>query len=365
MSLDAAGRAAHPLRFTPPRHPEAGALSPLEALSPAWNATLRLLFRPFNWRRWIALSIVCLFLGGGTSTAAFQWSFGALPLDLHPADLLLRVRGVIAQHLSLIVLTVVLSLSLVLGLIYARCVLRFVLIEAVIKHHVALGAAWKNLRGLGRTYFLWLMGVVGGIMTSAFAVTIASFRGLNLVRAGGHPAWVTSLLLVTDLVAIVIIGLMAAIAITLTDDLVAPLMYADGTSLPAAWGIVGRILRRDPGVLLFYVLLRFTVSMGISIAVLIVLFPVLMGLSSGAVIAAAIVVITLRMVGLAWVWNPVTIFLGAVALGVLTVLLFGLLSVIGMPGQVYLQNFGVRFIASRVSSLEATCQAADPWGRRR
>ena len=40
---------------------------------------MRLLFRPFIGRRWIALSVVCLFLGGGTSTAAFQWGFGALP----------------------------------------------------------------------------------------------------------------------------------------------------------------------------------------------------------------------------------------------------------------------------------------------
>ena len=363
MTLDAAGPTAQPLRFIPSRRAEVRALSPLETLSPAWNETLRLLFRPFNGRRWIALSVVCLFLGGGTSTAAFQWSLGAVPIDFHPADLVLRLRGVIAQQPSLIVLAVVLSLSLVLGLINARCVLRFVLIEAVIKQDLALGTAWRNLRSLGRTYFLWLLGVVGGILTIFFGVTIASFRALNLVRATAHPEWIASLLLVTELVAVVIIGLLVAIAIMLTDDLVAPLMYADRISLPAAWGIVGRISRRDPGVFLIYVLLRFAVSMAISIAVLIVLFPVLMGLSSVAGVAAAIVVLALRMVGLAWVWNPVTIILGVIALSILTVLLFALLSVIGMPGQVYLQNFGVRFIASRVSSLDALCRASASSGR--
>jgi hypothetical protein len=340
-------------------------LSPIESLSPAWNETLRLLFRPFLGRRWIALSVVCLFLGGGTSSAAFQWGFGALPIDLHTSELLLRIRLMIAQHLSLLVLAAVLSLGLILGLIYARCVLRFVLIDAVIRQDVAVGAAWKNLKSSGRSYFLWVLGVVGVILAMVSGVTIVSFRYLSLLREAGHPEWVASLLLVTELVAVVFIGLLIAIIITLTDDLVAPVMYADRISLPAAWRIVWRISRRDPGTLLFYVVLRFAVSMGISIAVLFVLFPALMGLSSGALVSAALVILALRVVGLAWAWNPVTMVFGALALCIFTALLFALLSVVGMPGQVYLQNYGVRFIASRVPSLGALCRASAPSGRRR
>jgi hypothetical protein len=60
----------------------------------------------------------------------------------------------------------------------------------------------------------------------------------------------------------------------------------------------------------------------------------------------------------------VTILLGAVALLLLTSLLFILLSVAGMPGQAYLQNYGVRFIASRAPALEALCLASSASGRR-
>ena len=363
--MDAAGPIPQYPRFVSTRRTDAGVLSPIESLSPAWNETLRLLFRPFLGRRWIALSVVCLFLGGGTSSAAFQWGFGALPIDLHTSELLLRIRLMIAQHLSLLVLAAVLSLGLILGLIYARCVLRFVLIDAVIRQDVAVGAAWKNLKSSGRSYFLWVLGVVGVILAMVSGVTIVSFRYLSLLREAGHPEWVASLLLVTELVAVVFIGLLIAIIITLTDDLVAPVMYADRISLPAAWRIVWRISRRDPGTLLFYVVLRFAVSMGISIAVLFVLFPALMGLSSGALVSAALVILALRVVGLAWAWNPVTMVFGALALCIFTALLFALLSVVGMPGQVYLQNYGVRFIASRVPSLGALCRASAPSGRRR
>ena len=363
--MDAAGRIPPSLRFVPTRRTEAGALTPIESLSPAWDETLGLLFRPFIGRRWIALSVVCLFLGGGTSTAAFQWGFGALPMDLHVSELLFRLRLVIAEHFSLILLAVVLSLSLVLGLIYARCVLRFVLIDAVIKQEVAVGAAWKSSKIYGRSYFLWVLGVVGAILAMASGATIVSFRYVGLIRAAGHPGWVASLLLVTELLAVVFIGLLVAIIITLTDDLVAPLMYADRISLPAAWRIVWKISRRDPGTFLFYVVLRFAVGMGISIAAIFVLFPVLMGLSSGALVSAALFILALRMVGLAWAWNAGTIVFAALALCLFTVLLFALLSVVGMPGQVYLQNYGVRFIASRVPSLGALCRASTPGGRRR
>jgi hypothetical protein len=363
--LDAAGRTPHSPRFAPHRRYEAGALSPIESLSPAWDATLRLLFRPFNRRRWISLSIVCLFLGGGTSTAAFQWGFGTLPIDIHASEFLARARLVMAEHASLIVLAVLFSVALVLSIVYIRCVFRFILVDAVIKQDVSVREAWKRMEPAGRTYFLWLLAVVGAMLVFVCAAAIGSFRYLNFIREAGDPEWFFSVVLVMELVAVVGVGVLVAIAITVTDDLVAPLMYAEHISLPAAWKMVWKMSRRDSATFFFYVVLRFAVGMGISIAVLFVLFPVLMGLSSGALVTAALGIFALRAVGLAWAWNPVTFVLGALALGIFSSLLFALLSIIGMPGQVYLQNYGVRFIASRVPSLATLCRAAAAQGRTR
>jgi len=363
MRLPNPGRLPPPPRFVLTRRTDTGVLSPIDSLSPAWSETMRLLFRPVIGRRWMALSVVCLFLGGGTSTAAFQWGFGALPVDLHATEWILRARAAIAQHWSLTLLASVLSLLLVLGLIYVRCVLRFVLIDAVVKQEVTIRAAWINLKASGRSYFLWLLGVVGAVTVLIFAAIALSLRYLAPLRDGGR-AWFASALLVGELVAVVLLGLLVTVLIMLTDDLAAPLMYAERISLPAAWRTVAMISRRDPGTLLFYVVLRFAVSMGISLAVLSVLFPALMGLSSGALVSAALVILTLRVVGLAWAWNPVTVILAVLALGVFTAIIFAILSVVGMPGQVYLQNYGVRFIGSRVPSLGVLCRASSPWRRR-
>jgi hypothetical protein len=361
--LDAAKRMRQPLHFAPPRRAETGVLSPFESLSPAWHATLRLLLRPFVRRRWVALSVVCVFLGGGTSTAAFQWAFGALPLDLHISELLARTRLTAARHPSLILLAVVLTVGLGLALIYVRCVLRFVLIDAVIKQDVALGPAWKRFQSFGRSYFLWLLGVVGALLVAGFGVALVSIHYLAVIREAGCPGWVNSVLLATELLGVVLVGLLVATVITVTDDLVAPVMYCDGISLPAAWRTVWKMARRDSGTFLFYVVLRFAVSLAVSIGVLIVLFPVLMGLSAGALVSAALVILALRTVGVAWAWNPLSIFVGALALLIFTGLLFAVLSAVGMPGQVYLQNYGVRFIASRVPSLGTLCRTSAFLGR--
>jgi hypothetical protein len=243
--------------------------------------------------------------------------------------------------------------------------LRFVLVEAVIKREIAMRSAWENLQPLGRTYFFWLLGALGTVLVMAAGAIVVSSPFLRSVHAAGRPDWLSSLLLVATLTAVVLAGLLVAVVITLTDDLVVPLIYAERISLPAAWGKVWQVARRDPGMFLFYVALRIAVSIYIGLAVLFFLLPILLGLSSGALVAAALVLLALRLVGLAWTWNPVTILLGTVGLLLLSVLLFAVLGVVGMPGQVYLQNYGVRFIASRTPTLEALCRASAATGRSR
>ena len=326
---------------------------------------MRFLFQPFNRRHWVKLSVVCLFLGGGTSTAAFQWGFGTLPADIPLSEIFLRLRLIITQQISLLIMAVTLSLAFVLALLYLRCVLRFVLVEAVIKREIAMRSAWENLQPLGRTYFFWLLGALGTVLVMAAGAIVVSSPFLRSVHAAGRPDWLSSLLLVATLTAVVLAGLLVAVVITLTDDLVVPLIYAERISLPAAWGKVWQVARRDPGMFLFYVALRIAVSIYIGLAVLFFLLPILLGLSSGALVAAALVLLALRLVGLAWTWNPVTILLGTVGLLLLSVLLFAVLGVVGMPGQVYLQNYGVRFIASRTPTLEALCRASAATGRSR
>ena len=336
-------------RSTPP------GVSPAGAISCALDGTLGLLFQPFDTWKWARLGLLCLFLGGGTPTAALQWSLSALPGDFRLADLVIRARQYIAQHPSLIFLLIVFALALGLGFLYLRSVFRFVLVDSLVKKEVTVRRGWSALGPLGHSYFWWLVGTLLTLVTTFSFMVIVAFPGLRAASTSGPGRLFTTAALALILSLIVLLGLVVALLIVLTDDLVVPLMYAERLPLASAWRELWQKMRRDPTSFAVYILLRFGLSVGVSVAVLLFLVPLLIGVFSGAIIVAATVVLALHLIGLAWVWNLPTMGLAVVASVLLGALLLVLLGAVGMPGQVFLQSFGLRFIAARSPSLEALC----------
>lgn len=350
-TLPAAPHAEAPPAWTRP-------LSPPEALSGAWHDTLRLLLRPLYARRWIKLSVICLFLGGGTPTAAFQWSLSSLPVNLRLGDLLDRSRDYVTRNVGLSILAVVLALGFAVSILYLRAVFRFSLVEALVKRDDQALPAWRHLRPLGESYFFWLLGTLALMGVAFSAVAITAFPYIRSATAAGNHNFFLELLLLALLAAVALTGLLVALLIMLTEDLVVPVMYADRSPLAPAWRKVGHTLRREPRALLIYILLRLLVSVGVSVAVLFFLFPILVTLFSGAIIIAALVVLSLHLLGGVWAWNSFTILLAAVAALVLSTALLMVLGVVGMPGQVFIQDFGLRFIASRYPSFQSVWRAS-------
>lgn len=323
------------------------------ALSQAWDDTLEFLFQPLDVRRWFWLSFICLFLGGGASSAALNWSLGSLPGDVGFDRLLGLVRQYVFDHLWLTVVATTLGLSLGLGLLYLRAVFRFVLVDALVGREVRPVPAWAETRRLGRSYFGWLLATLVLVGAAMATGAIAVFPHLRAMAADGIRS-VTFWAILTGLLLVdIVVGLLLALVITLTDDLVVPIMYAEGLTLLPAWKELWRNLRAEAGGFVVYVLLRFAVAVAVGAAALFLLFPILIGLFSGAIITGVLVVLGLRLLGLAWVWNSLTTALALAALLLLSSLVLIFLSVVGMPGQVLIQNLGIRFISARTPSLEA------------
>ena len=339
--------------------------SPVGALTSAFSDAVQLLLNPFAPRRWIKLSVVCLFLGGGTTSAAFQWSLGNLPSDIGLQEGLTRLGEYGAQHTWLVLLATVLGLSLAVALVYLRAICRFVLVDSLLRGEISLRRALPETRPLAHSYFFWLLSalvVVGAALGTGILLT---FPYLRTAAASRSHSIAFSLTLAGLLLAQVLVGLALGLIIILTDDLAVPIMYAERLPLLAAWRKLLRRMRAEAGTFTLYVVLRFVVSVGVGIAVLFVLFPALVVLFSGVVISTALVVLMLRVVGVAWLWTPFTIVLAALGLVLLTGLLLILLSVAGMPGQVFLQGFGMRFMAPRVPALDARWREASGAGHSR
>jgi hypothetical protein len=327
------------------------------ALSQAWEDTLEFLFKPLDVGRWLWLSFICVFLGGGTSSAAFNWSLGSLPGDVGFDRVLGPVRQYVLDHLWLTVLAATLALSFGLCLLYLRTVCRFVLVDALVRHEVRPVPAWVENRPLGHSYFVWLLTTLVLVGVALTLGAIAVFPHLRTMASNGIRSPAFWAVLIALLLIDISVGLLLALLITLTDDLVVPIMYAEGLTVLPAWKRLWESLRTEAGGFTVYVLLRFAVAVAVGATALFFLFPILVGLFSGAIITGVLVLLSLRLLGLAWVWNPLTTALASAALLLLVVAVLILLSVVGMPGQLLIQNLGIRFISVRTPSLDALLHA--------
>mgnify|MGYP001591379713 CR=1 FL=1 len=325
-------------------------VSLIPALTEAFSHTLRLLFDPFEVARWLKLSAVCLFLGGGASWAAIHWSLSALPVEAGVERTLVQLRLYLARQpwvsLALALFAVVLGVAL----IYLRTVCRFALVDSVLRGKVRWHHAWAELRPAAHNYFRWLL---AALFLLGVVVASSSLFAYPLLRSNETRPLALSLLLAALLLFEVLIAVLMGLAVTLTDDLVVPMIYAERRTLPSAWRELLVILKSDPGAFVLYLLLRFVMAVGLGIAVLFFLFPALLALFSGSVIDAVLVLMDLGLLGLQWAWTPLTTLVAAVAMLLLSVLLLSLMGVASMPGQVFLQTFGMRFIAPRVPALTA------------
>jgi len=335
----------------------------VQALSQAWDDTLEFLFKPLDVDRWFWLSFICLFLGGRAASAALSWSFGSLPGNVGFDRIVGPLHDYVSRHLWLITLAVTLGLGFGLALLYVRALFRFVLVDALLSRAVRLRTAWTETRPLGRSYFLWLLGtllLVSASLTSGAIAAIPHLRSLSLAGTRSLLFWV----ILAGLVLVdILVGLLLAVVVILTDDLVVPIMYAEGLALLPAWKKLWQSVRAEVGGFAVYVLLRFAVGVAVGAGALFFLFPILVGLFSGAIVTGVSVLLGVRLLGLSWAWNPLTTSLALAALLLLIGAILIVLSVVGMPGQLLIQNFGIRFMSARAPTLQALLYSGRQTGK--
>jgi hypothetical protein len=331
--------------------------SPVGALVAAFTDTYHLLLDPIDTRLWLRLSILCLFLGGGATSAALHWALSALPGEVGVPSAVAHLRVFLVRHPTLLLVAAALTVALGITLVYLRALFRFVLVASILHREGPLRGAMRELRPVAGSYFRWLL---GALLVMGVALAAGALLAFPSLRAAGRQPLTPSIVLAVLLLGEAFVGLFAGLAITLTDDLVVPIIYAERLAMLAGWRkFLGKV-RAEAGAFTLYILLRVVVSMGVGIAVLFFLFPALVALFSGAVIVTLAVARALELVGLTWVWTPVTTILAGAALLLLMALLLILMGVAGMPGQVFLQTFGLRFMAPRVPALARLWQNQIP-----
>lgn len=252
------------------------AISALTPIEPAFGRMWRMLFRPFNFTKWLTLGF-CAWLAqlaqggfrinlpGGNFTAPGPGGAGAGDDDL--------VQWIIANLYWLIPLIVSIALvviALTLVLLWLRSRGKFMFLAGVARNDVAVAGYWKEFRRLGNSLF-----VFQAIFTFVSMLMLLLVAGLGLLIAmpdiqAGHFGGYAIGAIATGALLFIAGVLLFTLIHLIVDNFIVPLMYLREQAILPAWNeFRTSLLPGHLGVFLLYFLMLIVLGGVASVVVLI------------------------------------------------------------------------------------------------
>jgi hypothetical protein len=231
-------------------------LSASECITPAIERTKSLLFRPFQWRTFLKLTVVAFFaeIGSGSFSFSSPARHGNVP-------------GVptAAQGLFFAILFGFLLAGFVIGLVllYVGSRLQLVLVEVVATRRTTIAPIWRRYNqltwrwiGLKLLFFL-VFGLVLLVMLSPAIITMAR----NMPSGAQPPSTAFFSHIAFFLVAIFLVVMVIVAAYLLLRDLALPFLELENLSISNTLRRVRSVIAAAPGEIALYLLLRFLLSL--------------------------------------------------------------------------------------------------------
>lgn len=338
-------------------------LSAVDVVSPAFQRTKNLLFKPFRFAMWWRVAIISLLAGeisgSGGGPANFQIPANTrgqqggdhfLAQSLPPAQLALIVTVVVAAALLLFILLILLN-----------SVFRFLLFDVIVTGRYRIREGWRRWFADGARFFWWQAGV-----TLAMLLALSLLVGVPVLlawRAGvfREPSQHVALLVLGGILLFVLLVLLfvtGALVAVFSKDFLVPLMALEKVGPIDGWRRLWPMLRAEGSSYAAYIGMKIVLALGAAFLFGILnLIVILILLVPGALLAVAVVAM---VSGLGLTWNPVTIAL-AVVLGMLAFLaLLWLIAMINVPAAVFFEAYPLLFLGSRYPALDALLHPAPP-----
>jgi len=239
-------------------------ISPIDPISPAWNHMVRILFKPFAFKKWLALGF-CAFLAqcgeqsGSNGSQIWSQPGGSTRFDEGKAWIETNFDLFITILVSSVV--VLILLSLLVTWISSRG--KFMLLDGIVKNRGAIKEPWSEYKTEGNSLFL-------------FSVVIGFTLLLGLACIGG----VSALIALPDIqsetfsgagVAAIVVGgslmllfILACIAFSaFVKILMVPTMYLKRVRAIEGWKIAwNQLLKGHVGSFILLILMMFLLGLG-------------------------------------------------------------------------------------------------------
>jgi hypothetical protein len=338
-------------------------ITAIDAISPAFEHTKQQLIKPFRINQWAKLALVG-FLAGELSSGGGGCSMPSVPQMPRNSDdsqhMFGGFDGMKLPHWDPATIALVITVALVgfvvlsLLFIYLNSVMRFVLFDSVIAKRCDIRKNWVRRHGVGVRFFVWqiLLSLVS-FGSLAVLIGIPALIAFSLGWFKAPSDHMVSLVLggifLFMVFFVIIVGLL--IVSVLTKDFVIPQMALENISAVQGWRRLLPMLKSEKGSYAGYIGMKIVLALGAAIVfgIITTIAMVLMLIPAGAIGVAAL--LAGKAAGLTW--TLYTISWAVVAVCIVFLVMFYVVSFVSVPGIVFFPAYSLYFFAARYPALSA------------
>ena len=266
----------------PPSHPPE--ISVTEAIEPAYERVKLMLFKPFNFTKWIVIGF-CAWLaglgesgGGGGGFNGGNFSGGNNNKSAEDfRHFYHQTSDYVLANLAWIVPLAVFLFLLFIGiwvlLIWLSSRGKFMFLHCVAGDVAEVDVPWRKYAAVANS--LWRFRIAIGLIGMVLFLPMVVFMAIDIIRMVlQDEVEISGIMLAAGLfMCLILSSIVFALIQKFTMDFVVPILFLRGGTCMAAWREFWRLLAANPG--------RFTVY---------ILFQIVLGMAIGALVLAVFVV---------------------------------------------------------------------------
>jgi hypothetical protein len=336
-------------------------LSATDAINPAMEHTKALL-QPFRLKLWLKIGLVAMIAEMGAQFIVPPIGNPGGHRYSQSSGITAVAGGITAVHIIVFVVIGVILFLFGLVMLYFGSRMQLVLMDLVATRTTQVAPAWHRTAsrtwrwiGLKLAFFLVLFAVMGMILVGPIIYFIRSLPA-NGTQQQPSASFFASFALFFVAFFLTIFVIMAAIWIL--RDFVLPFILFDDATLGAALRNASIILRREPGSVLFYLLMKFVLSMVAGIAAELCIFFAVLIAAIPLGLIGGILWFTLHQAGL---FGHTIMYLSFALLGAIGLTVFFLVAIcIAGAALTFYQAYALYFVGGRIPNLGNLLQPPPP-----
>ena len=339
-------------------------LSPIDAISPAFQRTSEMLLARFRVSQWLKIGFIG-WLAGGAGYESLNLNTGSPRLppgmrrggvdpfkDLEKA--IVTLQDWMLAHLFAIGVIVAFLMVVSLLFAYLNCRFRFIMMDAVLTADPNIERGWREYATQANSFFLfWVVLMLASWTGLYFAVILPLWRVFKSgALSQGAPLEVLFTIIGGAVLKIVLFGLVFAIITTLANDFVVPILAVTNCSIADAFVRLKDMIAAETGSFAGYLGMKFLlhIAAGILIGVLFLIgFLVLLVPCIILSVVGAFIVAALKSAGIGGV------ILGAVLVGLFVLIVVALVFLLALmsiaPRAVFFTAYALYFMGRRLPGL--------------